>query len=46
MPESRPVFLDAGVLIGALLRGDLRHSEARPLLQRFAFFTQIGTRLT
>jgi predicted nucleic acid-binding protein len=33
MPESQPVLLDAGVLIRALLRGDLRHSEARPLVE-------------
>ena len=27
------IFLDAGILIGALLRGDSRHSEARPLVE-------------
>ena len=28
------VLLDAGVLIGALLKGDPRHLEARPLVER------------
>jgi predicted nucleic acid-binding protein len=28
------VFLDAGVFIGALLSGDARHEEARPLVER------------
>ncbi len=28
------VLLDAGVFIGALLKGDLRHQEARPLVER------------
>ncbi|MBN1875581.1 MAG: type II toxin-antitoxin system VapC family toxin [Anaerolineae bacterium] len=30
---SKPVLLDAGVLIGALLLGDPRHTEARPLVE-------------
>lgn len=33
MLESQPVLLDAGMLIGTLLRGDLLHSEARPLVE-------------
>ena len=35
-PEPRPetVLLDAGLLIGALLQGDPRHAEARPLVER------------
>ena len=28
-----PVFFDAGVFIGALLQGDGRHVEARPLVE-------------
>lgn len=36
--ESRPtperVLIDAGVFIGALLKGDLRHAEARPLVEQ------------
>ena len=31
---SSRVLLDAGVLIGALLKGDPRHQEARPLVER------------
>ena len=31
MPDE-PTFLDAGVFIGALLQGDPRHREARPLV--------------
>jgi predicted nucleic acid-binding protein len=40
MPEaestlpSGPVLLDAGVFIGALLKGDPRHTEARPLVEQ------------
>lgn len=30
----RRVLIDAGVFIGALLRGDPRHAEARPLVER------------
>jgi len=33
MPERDPVFFDAGVLIGALLRGDPRHDETRSLVE-------------
>ena len=34
MPESgAPVFLDAGVFIGALMRGDPRHGETRSLVE-------------
>ncbi len=33
MPDGEPVLLDAGALIGALLRGDIRHTEARPLVE-------------
>jgi predicted nucleic acid-binding protein len=32
--KSQRVFLDAGVFIGALLKGDPRHQEARPLVER------------
>ena len=40
MPEGKeeqsvlPVFLDAGLFIGALLNGDSRHAEARPLVEQ------------
>jgi predicted nucleic acid-binding protein len=27
------VFLDAGIFIGALLSGDSRHAEARPIVE-------------
>ncbi|MCP4402857.1 MAG: type II toxin-antitoxin system VapC family toxin [bacterium] len=30
---SDSIFFDAGVFIGALLRGDSRHTEARPLVE-------------
>ena len=33
MPEPQPVLFDAGVFIGALLSGDPRHTEARPLVE-------------
>ncbi|HEY7492673.1 MAG TPA: type II toxin-antitoxin system VapC family toxin, partial [Candidatus Tectomicrobia bacterium] len=35
MPEAEPgrALLDAGIFIGALLRGDPRHAEARPLVE-------------
>lgn len=34
MPNSKPLILfDAGVFIGALLRGDPRHAEARPIVE-------------
>lgn len=32
--ESPRALLDAGVFIGALLKGDPRHHEARPLVER------------
>jgi predicted nucleic acid-binding protein len=34
--ETRPgaVLIDAGVFIGALLRGDPRHAEARPVVEQ------------
>lgn len=40
MPEAEsgqttgPVLIDAGVFIGALLKGDPRHAEARPLVEQ------------
>jgi predicted nucleic acid-binding protein len=40
MPDAEPapvtgrVLLDAGVFIGALLAGDSRHTEARPLVEQ------------
>jgi predicted nucleic acid-binding protein len=39
MPDAEPasvtsrVLLDAGIFIGALLAGDARHAEARPLVE-------------
>ena len=33
MNPSEAILLDAGVFIGALLRGDRRHTEARPLVE-------------
>ena len=33
MNPSDAILLDAGVFIGALLRGDRRHEEARPLVE-------------
>lgn len=33
MAEFQPVLFDAGVFIGALLSGDPRHAEARPLVE-------------
>ena len=33
MSKSELVFLDAGLFIGALLAGDLRHAEARPIIE-------------
>ena len=33
MAEVQPVLFDAGVFIGALLSGDPRHAEARPLVE-------------
>jgi predicted nucleic acid-binding protein len=33
-PDTRRVLLDAGVFIGALLAGDPRHVEARPLVEQ------------
>lgn len=32
MNENKPILFDAGVLIGALLKGDLRHQEARSIV--------------
>ena len=32
-PNPEPLFFDAGMFIGALLDGDPRHSEARPLVE-------------
>jgi predicted nucleic acid-binding protein len=32
MSEEKPVLLDAGLFIGALLRGDPRHQEARTIV--------------
>ena len=32
--DGKPVLLDAGVFIGALLKKDPRHTEARPLVER------------
>jgi predicted nucleic acid-binding protein len=36
VPETRPksVLIDAGVFIGALLQGDPRHAETRPLVEQ------------
>ena len=31
--ESEPALFDAGMFIGALLTGDSRHAEARPLVE-------------
>ena len=33
MNENKPILLDAGVLIGALLKGDRRHQEARFIVE-------------
>jgi predicted nucleic acid-binding protein len=33
MSTENIVFLDAGIFIGALLSGDSRHSEARPIVE-------------
>ncbi len=33
MNRGQPVLLDAGVLIGALMAGDPRHKEARPIVE-------------
>jgi predicted nucleic acid-binding protein len=32
-PASEPVFFDAGLFIAALLAGDPRHAEARPIVE-------------
>jgi len=32
--RQESVLIDAGVFIGALLKGDLRHAEARPLVEQ------------
>ena len=32
MNEKKPVLFDAGLLVGALLQGDLRHQEARSMV--------------
>lgn len=48
MPEEGGmVFLDAGIFIGALLKGDPRHAEARPIVEtarsgEFLACTSIG----
>ena len=31
--EDEYVLFDAGIFIGALLKGDARHTEARPLVE-------------
>ena len=33
MNENKPILLDAGVFIGALLKGDRRHQEARYIVE-------------
>lgn len=33
MNVKPPILFDAGVFIGALLRGDARHAEARPIVE-------------
>lgn len=33
MSQSNQVLFDAGLFIGALLQGDMRHAEARPLVE-------------
>ncbi len=33
MKENKPILFDAGLFIGALLQGDLRHQEARPIVE-------------
>ena len=33
MNAKPPILFDAGVFIGALLRGDARHDEARPIVE-------------
>jgi predicted nucleic acid-binding protein len=33
-PSVTRVLIDAGVFIGALLTGDARHAEARPLVEQ------------
>lgn len=33
-PPQESVLFDAGIFIGALLQGDLRHAEARPLVEQ------------
>ncbi len=33
MNQNNPVLFDAGLFIGALLADDLRHAEARPLVE-------------
>jgi predicted nucleic acid-binding protein len=33
-PVGEPIFFDAGLFVGALLGGDPRHGEARPLVEK------------
>jgi len=33
MKENKPILFDAGLFIGALLQGDLRHQEALPIVE-------------
>lgn len=33
MSEDKPILFDAGLFIGAILEGDLRHQEARPIVE-------------
>ena len=47
MTRSKWIFLDAGMFIGALLSGDLRHAEALPIVDAarqgdFAACTSVG----
>ena len=34
MKKNKQVLLDAGVFIGALLKGDSRHNEARVIVEK------------
>ena len=36
LQEAKPVFMDAGIFIGALLKGDPRYTEIRPLAEILA----------
>jgi len=33
MNENKPILFDAGVFVGALLKGDPRHDEARLIVE-------------